>query len=208
MVSDQLERRGIRQERVLEAFRAVPRHLFVPADRQSEAYEDRPVPIDAGQTLSQPYIVALMLERLCLKSGMKVLEIGTGSGYQAALLARMGMIVCSVERVAALAESAAQRLDPLGMASVQIRVGDGSFGWPEEQPFDAIVVSAAFPRLPERLMRQLKEGGRMVVPVGESFSQSLMWVERRAKRTEIRPICGCLFVPLIGEEGRGERIEE
>lgn len=202
MVSEQLAARGIRDERLLEAFRAVPRHLFVPPDHQAEAYEDHPLPIGEGQTISQPYIVAVMLEALRLKPGQKTLEIGVGSGYQVALLAWLGTQVRSVERIRPLAEAAAERFSRLGFSSVKIRVGDGSFGWPEEAPFEAIVVSAAFPRLPVRLISQLAEGGRMVVPVGEGLSQTLMQVERRGGRTETVPLCGCLFVPLVGEEGQ------
>ena len=201
MVAEQLRARGIRDERLLKAFRVVPRHLFVPADRQPDAYEDHPLPIGEGQTISQPYIVAVMLEALLLQPGQKVLEIGTGSGYQAALLASLGTRVYSMEWRGSLAEEAGTRLSRLGFSSVKIRVGDGSFGWPEEAPFDALVVAAAFPRVPVRLMSQWVEGGRMVVPVGEGLSQTLMQIERREGRTQTRPLCGCLFVPLVGEEG-------
>lgn len=201
MVLDQLLKRGIRGGPLMEAFRRVPRHLFAPSDRRQEAYQDHPVPIGEGQTLSQPYMVALMLESLDLLPGMKVLEIGTGSGYQAAILADLKARVYSVERIPLLAETAAHRLQQMGIVSVNIRVGDGSFGWPEESPFDAIVVSAAVPQVPARLVGQLKEAGRMVVPVGDRLSQTLTRVERRQGRSEIRVLCGCLFVPLIGEEG-------
>lgn len=201
MVLDQLIGREIRDPRLIEAFRRVPRHLFVPADRQSEAYEDHPVSVGEGQTLSQPYMVALMLQTLQLQPGMKVLEVGTGSGYQAALLADLGMKVYSVERIPSLAESAIRRLMELDIPSVRVRVGDGCLGWPEVAPFDAIVVSAAAPRLPERLVEQLREGGRMVVPIGSGLEQTLIGVERHPGGIRKQAICGCLFVPLIGEEG-------
>ncbi len=192
MVSEQLLRRGISDPRVLEAFRRVPRHLFVPAGRPMEAYEDRPVPIGEGQTISQPYFEALRLQ-----PGMKVLEIGTGSGYQAALLAEMGTQVYTVERIASLAETAAERLKRAGFGAVHLRIADGSLGWPEEAPFDAIAVSAAAPRIPERLVEQLSEGGRMVVPIGDGLEQMLTLVEKQQGRPIVQPICSCLFVPLI-----------
>lgn len=201
MIADQLLRRGIQDPRVMEAFRRVPRHRFVPADRQSEAYGDYPISVGEGQTISQPYIVALTLQLLRLEPGMKVLEIGTGSGYQTALLARLGARVYSMERVASLAETACARLEELKVDSITIRIGDGSLGWPEEAPFDAIVVSAAAPALPVRLVEQLKEGGRMAVPIGGPFEQTLTLVEKRRGEITSQLICSCVFVPLVGQGG-------
>lgn len=204
MVEEQLVARGIADPRVREAMRQVPRHRFVPVSRRPLSYEDRPLAIGAGQTISQPYMVALMTEQLKLSPGAKVLEVGTGSGYQSALLAEMGMRVYSVERIAELARSAAQRLKEIGVISVQIRVGDGSLGWPEEAPFDGIVVTAYVPEVPAALREQLAEGGRMVVPVGRFMDQNLICVERRKDQFIETALCGCLFVPLIGAGGWSE----
>ncbi len=202
MVEDQLVRRGIRNPALLRAFGRLPREQFVPADRAEEAYEDRPVPIGEGQTLSQPYVVALMLEALKIKPGSRVLEIGTGSGYQTALLAEMGTEVYSIERIDSLAASAMSRLKTLGIGDrVHIRIADGSSGWPEAAPFDGIVVSAAAPAVPEPLAEQLAEGGRMVLPVGELPSQELVRVERVSGRFRQEALGGCAFVPLIGAHG-------
>lgn len=202
MVEDQLIRRGIRSPALLRAFGRLPRERFVPADRAEEAYEDRPVPIGVGQTLSQPYVVALMLEALKVEPGSRVLEVGTGSGYQTALLAEMGAEVYSIERIASLAALAASRLKALGSGDrVHIRVADGSGGWPEAAPFDGIVVSAAAPAVPEPLAEQLAEGGRMVLPVGPLPSQQLILVERVSGRPRQESLGGCAFVPLIGSHG-------
>lgn len=202
MVEDQLIRRGIRNPALLRAFGRLPRERFVPADRAEEAYEDRPVPIGEGQTLSQPYVVALMLEALKVNPGSRVLEVGTGSGYQTALLAEMGAEVYSIERIASLAALAVSRLKALGSGDrVQLRIADGSGGWPEAAPFDGIVVSAAAPAVPEPLAEQLAEGGRMVLPVGDPPSQELILVERVSGRLRQEMLGSCAFVPLIGSYG-------
>lgn len=209
MVEDQLRARGIRDPGVLAAMAEVPRHLFVPPERRAEAYADSPVPIGAGQTISQPYIVALMLEQLRLRPGLKVLEIGTGSGYQTALLAQMGVKLFSIERVPELAERASERLERLGFRNACLRVADGSLGWPEEAPFDRVIVTACSPRLPEALGDQLAEGGILVCPIGEGFSQMLTVSEREGGRIRTRGICECVFVPLItSQEGRGNGPED
>lgn len=201
MVSDQLKARGIHDERVLQAMEEIPRHLFVPTDARDQSYDDRPLPIGADQTISQPYIVALMTENLRLRPEAKVLEIGTGSGYQAAVLARLAAQVYSVERIPELAAEAARRLESLGIHHVRMRVGDGSQGWPEEAPFDGVLITACAAKLPELLAQQLADGGRMVIPLGQGLNQTLTLIERRGSALESHPICGCLFVPLIGAEG-------
>ena len=169
MVRTQIQARGVRDPRVLQAMREVKRHLFVPGESAEDAYEDYPLPIGEGQTISQPYIVALMTELLELQPDDKVLEIGTGSGYQAAILSRLAREVRSIEIVPSLAETAGKRLDLLGYDNVHLRVGDGYKGWPDEAPFDAIIVTAAPPEIPQALVDQLAEGGRMVVPVGTNY---------------------------------------
>jgi protein-L-isoaspartate(D-aspartate) O-methyltransferase len=197
MVRVQLAERGIRDLRVLDAMRSVPRHDFVPESFRQDAYEDHPLPIGEGQTISQPYIVAAMLEHLALQSTDRVLEIGTGSGYVTALLSLLCAEVYSVERharLAALAESTVQRLK---YWNVKIRVGDGSEGWAEYAPFDAILVSAATPEIPAALFAQLREGGRMVVPIGPSSSQELQLIRKVAERPEVKILEGCRFVPLV-----------
>jgi protein-L-isoaspartate(D-aspartate) O-methyltransferase len=197
MVRVQLAERGIRDLRVLDAMRSVPRHDFVPESFRQDAYEDHPLPIGEGQTISQPYIVAAMLEHLALQSTDRVLEIGTGSGYVTALLSLLCAEVYSVERharLAALAESSVQRLK---YWNVKIRVGDGSEGWAEYAPFDAILVSAATPEIPAALFAQLREGGRMVVPIGPSSSQELQLIRKVAERPEVKILEGCRFVPLV-----------
>ena len=197
MVADQLAGRGIRDPRVLEVMRKVPRHLFVPPEQQRESYDDRPLPIGYGQTISQPYIVALMLERLHVCPGLKVLEVGTGSGYQVGLLAELGAVVYSIERIPELAETAARNLKAAGIQGVRIRVGDGSRGWPEEALFDRVIAAACAPELPEILLDQLAEGGRLVIPVGEGLNQKLMVVQRSEDGIQTQEVCGCLFVPLV-----------
>ncbi|MBC7331141.1 MAG: protein-L-isoaspartate(D-aspartate) O-methyltransferase [Synergistetes bacterium] len=202
MVREQIEARGIRDGRVLEAMRKVPRHLFVPESYISEAYDDHPVPIGEGQTISQPYIVALMTSLLDLKGDERVLEIGTGSGYQTAILAELAKEVYSVERIASLAEKAEKRLKELGYRNVKIKVGDGSLGWEEHAPYDAIIVTAAAPKVPKPLVKQLKVGGRLVIPIGDRFFQSLhRYIKRDEKTLDGRDFGGCVFVPLRGEEG-------
>ncbi len=179
MVETQLKPRGIRCQRVLDAFLKVPRHKFVPEKLQQDAYRDCPLPIGEGQTISQPYMVASMTEALEVEPGHRVLEIGTGSGYQAAILAELGAEVYTVERIPSLAEQAERRLAELGYR-VHLRVGDGTLGWPEEAPFDRIIVTAGAPSLPPPLADQLAEGGRLAIPIDEGFSQVLC-IYRRDK---------------------------
>src|SRR5580704_14925312 len=197
MVRTQLAERGIREVRVLAAIGRVPRHEFVPETLRQEAYEDHPLPIGEGQTISQPYIVAAMLEHLALQTIDRVLEIGTGSGYVTALLSLLCAEVYSVERHAPLAAVAETTLHRLGFRNVKIRVGDGSQGWPDYAPFDAILVSAATPEMPPALFAQLREGGRMMVPIGPSSSQELQLIRKINGRPEVRVLEGCRFVPLV-----------
>jgi protein-L-isoaspartate(D-aspartate) O-methyltransferase len=197
MVDSQLRARGIRDQRVLDAMTRVPRHEFVAGRYQHQAYEDHPLPIGAGQTVSQPYIVALMLEILSLEPAWSVLEIGTGSGYQTALLAELAAHVYSVERHPQLAHEAETTLDRLGYHNATIVVGDGSEGLPAWAPFDAIVVSAAAPQIPASLFEQLREGGRMIIPVGPADAQELQLVRKTQGRPVIDRLEGCRFVPLI-----------
>ena len=195
MVREQLERRGIRDARVLEAMERVPRHELVPAELREHAYEDRPLPIGEGQTISQPYIVAAMSEAAALRGGEKVLEVGTGSGYQAAVLAELGAQVYTIELEPTLAERARADLERLGYR-VQARTGDGYAGWPEAAPFDAIVVTAAPDHVPQPLLEQLAPGGRLVIPVGGQGAQELLRLTRSADgvvREELLPV---RFVPL------------
>jgi protein-L-isoaspartate(D-aspartate) O-methyltransferase len=201
MVELQLRERGIRDERVLEAMARVPRHHFVAPSLEDRAYHDQPLPIGEGQTVSQPYIVAAMLEPLSLTASDKVLEIGTGSGYQTALLAELVAEVFSIERHASLAQAADELLQHLGYQNVHVRTGDGSLGWPEATPFDAIVVSAAVPQLPPSLLTQLKEGGRLIAPVGTPEMQELCLIRRLAGEIRATRLDGCRFVPLVGKEG-------
>lgn len=197
MVERQIASRGIRDPQVLRAMRAVPRHRFVPESQRASAYEDRPLPIGHQQTISQPYIVALMSELADLKRGDKVLEVGTGSGYQAAVLAEMGVEVFSIEIVEPLAKQAAATLSELGY-DVTVRHGDGYAGWPEHAPFDAILVTAAPPRIPEPLEAQLALGGRLVIPVGKQF-QSLVRVTRTENGLRKEKVLPVRFVPMTGE---------
>ena len=201
MVRTQLAERGIREVRVLDAMSRVPRHEFVPETLRQEAYEDHPLPIGEGQTISQPYIVAAMLEHLALQGGDeatdRVLEVGTGSGYVTALLSLLCAEVYSVERHAQLAALAESTLHRLGYRNMKIRVGDGSQGWPEYAPFDAILVSAATPEMPPALFAQLREGGRMVVPIGPASSQELQLIRKIGGEPEVRVLEGCRFVPLV-----------
>lgn len=197
MVIDQLLDRCIRDPNVLAAFAKLPRHLFVSEEHRSKSYMDHPLPIGFNQTISQPYITALMTQELSLKPGGKVLEVGTGSGYQTAVLAFLGAKVYSIERIPELAEAAAKRLKDLGYSEVEIRVGDGSRGWPEKAPFDGILVTAAAAAIPAALTAQLADSGRLVAPVGESTQQILTAVERVGRHFRTRPLCPCLFVPLV-----------
>lgn len=201
MVSDQIEARGIADTAVLRALRSVPRHEFVPLNLRDLAYTDQPLPIGLDQTISQPYIVALMTELLALRKDDRVLEIGTGSGYQAAVLAAIVDTVWTIELLGPLANSARERLERLGCTGVEVRAGDGHAGWPEHAPFDAIVVTAAAAEIPEALIAQLKEGGRMVIPVGEAFSiQNLFLIERRDGQIVKQNIAAVRFVPLVREK--------
>ena len=204
MVQTQLRARGLRDERVLRAMARVPRHEFVAEEYGEQAYEDHPILIGEGQTLSQPYIVALMLEALALAGTETVLEIGTGSGYQTALLAELANQVHSVERLPSLARTAEALLRKLGCKHARVHVGDGSQGLPEWAPFDAIVVSAAAPRVPPPLFEQLREGGRMVIPVGPASAQELQLVRKQEGRAVVIPLESCRFVPLIGGQGYPE----
>jgi protein-L-isoaspartate(D-aspartate) O-methyltransferase len=197
MVTEQIEARGVRDPRVLEAMRKVPRHEFVPREQRPYAYADHPLPIGHQQTISQPYIVAAMTELAQVRPGARVLEIGTGSGYQAAVLAELGAEVYSIEIVEPLTRSAAATLERLGYR-VQVRAGDGYQGWPEHAPFEAIVVTAAPPRIPEPLKQQLAEGGRLVIPVGD-FYQELVVLTRRGGELERRSVFPVRFVPMTGE---------
>ena len=201
MVESQLRGRGIRDERVLAAMFRVPRHEFVSEEHRDQVYEDHPIPIGEGQTISQPYIVAIMLEALAFNPSETVLEIGTGSGYQTALLSELTRQVYSVERHEALARAARATLARLGFNNVEVFVGDGSRGLPDRAPFDAIVVSAAAPQIPPPLFEQLREGGRMVIPVGPAHAQELQLVRKHEGQPVVTSMEGCRFVPLIGSEG-------
>jgi protein-L-isoaspartate(D-aspartate) O-methyltransferase len=201
MVESQLRARGIRDEPVLAAMSRVLRHEFVSEHHRDQVYEDHPLPIGEGQTVSQPYIVAIMLEALALNLSDVVLEIGTGSGYQTALLSELAGQVYSVERHASLARDAKAILAKLNYNNVSVLLGDGSRGLPERAPFDAIVVSAAAPRIPQALFEQLREGGRMVVPVGPAHAQDLQLVRKQDGVPLVTQLEGCRFVPLIGEQG-------
>ena len=202
MVARQLRRRGIRDERVLQAMATTPREEFVPGVPTSLAYDDRALPIDAGQTISQPYMVARMSELLRVEPGDRILEIGTGSGYQAAVLARLGAKVTSIERLPDLAEGARAKLRELEIEGVDIRLGDGSIGEPEGAPWDGIVVTAAAPAIPDPLREQLEIGARLVIPVGPRYQQDLVVVERRGPNDWQEWSDGAVvFVPLVGEGG-------
>jgi len=197
MVEAQIRARGVRDERVLEALGRVPRHLFVPESMKALAYADEPLPIGGGQTISQPYIVAYMTEALEIEGPERVLEIGTGSGYQTAVLAELAREVWTVEIVEDLAERARATLEALGYGNIRFRVGDGSLGWPEEAPFDAVIVTAAAARVPETLKGQLAPGGRMVVPVGTSL-QDLYRFRRADGGWDTERLLSVRFVPLVG----------
>jgi protein-L-isoaspartate(D-aspartate) O-methyltransferase len=198
MVSEQLSARGIRDTRVLDAMRRVPRHEFVPEGQRRSAYEDRPLTIGYGQTISQPYIVAVMSEQLELDGSEKVLEVGTGSGYQAAVLAELAREVYTIEIVKPLAERAARDLERLGFGKVRVRAGDGYRGWPEAAPFDAIIVTAAPDHVPQPLVDQLAVGGRLVIPVGR-FYQDLVRLTKDEKGVHRETLLGVRFVPMVGE---------
>lgn len=204
MVEAQLRRRGIHDERVLHAMETVPRHEFVPWQLQREAYHDSPVPIGEGQTISQPYIVGHMLQALRLGPLDRVLEVGTGTGYEAAVMSRIVQEVYTIERFASLAEAARKTFDRLGFTNIHVVIGDGSRGYPEAAPYAAIIVAAAAPRVPHALLEQLSDGGRMIVPVGPSDLQQLFLVSKHDGNVQTKALDTCRFVPLIGEHGYAE----
>jgi protein-L-isoaspartate(D-aspartate) O-methyltransferase len=201
MVETQIAARGVHDERVLEAMRKVPRHLFLDEALRDQAYSDHPLPIAENQTISQPYIVGLMTESLELNGSEKVLEIGTGSGYQSAILAELADRVFSIERYPELAYRANSILQKLGYGNIIVRVGDGSLGWPDDAPFDGIIVTAGTPQIPQPLIDQLKMGGRLVVPVGDRLGQDLMLVKRVAEGIKKTNLGGVRFVNLVGKWG-------
>jgi protein-L-isoaspartate(D-aspartate) O-methyltransferase len=201
MVEDQIISRGIKDARVIAAMRKVPRHLFVEEALQSQAYSDHPLPIGEKQTISQPYMVALMTEALQLKGNEKVLEIGGGSGYQTAILAELSGKVFSIERIRSLAIRARQLLYELGYYNVELKIFDGTYGWMEEAPFDAIVVAAGAPDIPQPLLDQLAMDGRLVIPVGDAYVQDLIRVTKTVEGIKREDLGGCRFVKLIGRYG-------
>jgi protein-L-isoaspartate(D-aspartate) O-methyltransferase len=203
MVEEQIAARGIAHPKVLAAMASIPRHEFVPEDQRGEAYTDQPLPIGAGQTISQPYIVAYMTEQIAPKPEDRVLEIGTGSGYQAAVLARLVREVYSIEIVESLGRRAKQDLARLGFANVQVKIGDGYAGWPEAAPFDVIIVTCAPEHVPEPLVQQLKEGGRMIIPVGgRNQAQELYLMDKRQGKLHQRAVLPVRFVPMTGRAER------
>lgn len=201
MVEQQLRRRGIKDPRVLSAMERVPRHRFLPHPDEPGAYNDYPLPIGDGQTISQPYMVALMTEALRLNGDERVLEIGTGSGYQAAILAELSGEVYSIERFANLGERASSLLADLGYHGVTVLVGDGSSGYPEKAPYDRIIVTAACPKIADPWVEQLADGGILLAPVGDRWGQTLTRVTKRGDGLDHQNLGGCVFVPLIGEHG-------
>jgi protein-L-isoaspartate(D-aspartate) O-methyltransferase len=206
MVDRQIAARGVKDARVLDVMRLVPRHLFVPSDQAGQAYDDHPLPIGSGQTISQPYVVAFMTEQLQLKGTERILEIGTGSGYQTAVLSRLAAKVFSIEIRPELAAEATERLKTFGATNVEVRAADGFYGWPEEAPFDGILVTAAPETVPEPLLAQLAPGGRMVIPVGGVY-QELKVIERTPDGFRERSVLPVRFVPFVGEAER-HRSEE
>jgi len=200
MVRTQIEARGIRDERILKVMRMVPRHRFVLPIYQRMAHSDRPLPIGFNQTISQPYIVALMTESLKLKGDEKVLEIGTGSGYQAAILAELAKEVYTIEIISGLAKRAEKTLKKLGYKNIKVKCGDGYLGWPEYASFDAIIVTCAPDHIPQPLIDQLAEGGRMVIPIADTYPQRLTLIQKKKGKIVQEIITGCMFVPMTGEE--------
>ncbi|HEY2584151.1 MAG TPA: protein-L-isoaspartate(D-aspartate) O-methyltransferase [Tepidisphaeraceae bacterium] len=206
MIQQQIVERGIRDPRILDAMRTVPREKFFPGESKAEAYADRTASIGHGQTISTPHIVALMTARLDVGPGHKVLELGTGSGYQTAVLAKLAGQVYSIERVKPLLDAAWERLMDLGLRNTHFRYGDGTLGWPEEAPFDRILIAAGAPQLPrELLLGQLKDGGLAVLPIGPADDQMLIEVRRAGTELAVTDICPCRFVKLIGQEGWSEK---
>jgi len=208
MVEYDIKRRGVKDERVLAAVRRIDRRLFVSQIDLARAYEDRPLCLSHGQTVSQPFIVAAMTELLALTGAERVLEIGTGSGYQTAILACLAKEVFSVERIEYLATTAEDRLLGMGFPNIRFRLGDGSLGWPEHAPYDRIIVTAACPALPQPLVGQLAEGGRLVVPVGPPEAQNLVIGTKKAGKLETHIGLGCIFVKLLGSEAYSLKNEE
>jgi protein-L-isoaspartate(D-aspartate) O-methyltransferase len=209
MVDEQLVKRGINDRRVLDAMRVMPRHQFVLEEFKAQAYEDRPLPIGEGQTISQPYIVAFMSERLRLKAEHMVLEVGTGSGYQTAILCQLARYVYSIERYGRLADQAGERIEKLGYNNLDIHIGDGSQGLPDQASFDRIIVTAAVPRLPKPLCTQLStQDGRMILPIGDQELQELKLVTRNGEKFTTRTLLRCRFVPLIGRYGFDDGFDE
>jgi len=201
MVATQIEGRGVKDPRVLAAMRKIPRHIFVQEALWERAYDDHPLPIGEGQTISQPYMVAVMTEALKLKGEEKILEIGTGSGYQTAILAELSEQVFTIERIDLLTKMARRNLDRLGYTNVVFRTGDGTIGWQDQAPFDGILVTAGAPTVPRYLFEQLAENGRMVVPIGGMHGQELMLVRKKDGQPIKTRYFGCVFVPLIGKDG-------
>jgi len=208
MVERQIRHRGIRDERVLSAMLAVPRHAFVPIERFSDSYSDTPLPIGEGQTISQPFMVAAMADALALRSHERVLEIGAGSGYQAAVLSALAQEVIAIESLPGLAATARERLARLGFANVRVIQSDGSVGWLPDAPYDAILVSAAAPSVPQPLIDQLREGGRIVIPVGDAESQQVVRITRHGGQALRDKLYHCRFVPLIGRHGWPEAVQK
>jgi protein-L-isoaspartate(D-aspartate) O-methyltransferase len=201
MVEEQLRRRGIHDQRLLAVMANIPRHSFVSSDYQLAAYEDRPLPIGEGQTISQPYMVAVMTQSLELKGDERVLEIGTGSGYQTAILAELAKTISTIERIQELLLRAQKILQERGYENIFFLTGDGTKGWPEKAPFDGIIVTAGAPEIPQTLTSQLAEGGRLVIPVGPRYTQTLYKVTRKRNQFTEEDITGCVFVPLVGDFG-------
>ncbi len=200
MVRQNIERRGIRSGDVLRAMRTVPRHLFVPESLRSQAYQDTPLPISRGQTISQPYVVALMTEALELNGDDRVLEIGTGSGYQAAVLAEIVGEVYSIEIIPELADGATRTLKATGYGNVSVKAADGYYGWPEKAPFDAVIITAAANHVPPALIDQLKEGGRLILPLGQTtYVQTLTLLTKTRERVVVDQMGGVRFVPMVGK---------
>jgi protein-L-isoaspartate(D-aspartate) O-methyltransferase len=203
MVTQDIQGRGIKDARVLEAMRKVPRHLFVKESLRPQAYNDHPLSIGEGQTISQPYVVALMTEAIALQGGERVLEVGTGSGYQAAVLAEIAKEVYTIEIRPELYVKAGETLQKLGYKNIHLKQGDGYLGWPEYAPFDAVIVTASPNRVPPPLLTQLKEGGRLIIPLGSSrFDQNLTLFTKRGGKLEVKELGGVAFVPLVGEGQR------
>ncbi|MFA5118171.1 MAG: protein-L-isoaspartate(D-aspartate) O-methyltransferase [Candidatus Omnitrophota bacterium] len=201
MVEEQIVARGVNNKRVIDAFRKVERHRFIPVDKRASAYADFPISIGEGQTISQPYIVAVMTQSLDLSGAEKVLEIGTGSGYQTAILAELAKEVFTIERLQKLSSHAASTLAEMGYKNIHFLAGDGTLGWQEEAPFDRIIITAASPQIPLPLTEQLIESGKLVLPLGPQGSQMLTLVKKENHKLESTYICGCIFVPLIGKFG-------